>query len=141
MRARPYRSSEGQRKFGSVRRKHAAEFGLNAFESCFVVGFKAEHNDRCRIRGTRKAEAVGMCHAPAVDTDYLGSARKFGRCREPRDQRMRRLAAAGDRELRCGDAVGQRMQCGGWVGMTREDLEQPRARVQAVVEAVPAFLE
>src|SRR5439155_7682478 len=87
----PGRTSEGQRKFGSVRRKHAAEFGLNAFESCFVVGFKAEHNDRCRIRGTRKAEAVGIFHAQAVDTDYLGSARKFGRCREPRDQRMRRL--------------------------------------------------
>src|SRR5438034_9276754 len=45
------------------------------------------------------------------------------------------------RELRRGDSIGQAIEDGGRINMPRQDLEQPRARIEGVVEAVPALLE
>ena len=60
---------------------------------------------------------------------------------EPRDQRVVLALGAGDVELRRGHRVRQRVEHRRRVGVPRQDLEQPRAGVKPVVEAVPALLE
>src|SRR5256885_5766513 len=48
---------------------------------------------------------------------------------------------AGHIQFRGGKAGGQRVEQGAGVGLAADDLQQAAARVGAVIEAVPAFLE
>ena len=98
--------------------------------------------DRRRVRGAREAEAVRILDAQPVDADRRRSRRGTSRrLAELRDERVVLALGAGDVELRRRDGVGQRVEHGRRIVVPRQDLEQPRAGVEAVVEAVPALLE
>ena len=60
---------------------------------------------------------------------------------ELRDERVVLAFGARDVELGRGHGVGQRVEQRRRIRVARQDLEQARARVEAVVEAVPALLE
>ncbi len=104
-----------------------------------VVGFEAQHDDRRRVRRPREPEAVGVLDAQAVDADDVAAPGKS------------RVAASLSISA-CGDASAHAMLSSGVLtlsgsacstadgsALARQDLEQARARVQAVVESVPAL--
>ena len=121
--------------------EHAPELGLDPLERSLVVGLEAQHDHRRRVGAAREAEAVRILDAQAVDADHVGRAGKLRRLAELRDERVVLALGAGDVELGRRHGVRQRVEHRRRIVVARQDLEQARAGVQAVVEAVPALLE
>src|SRR5882672_318673 len=60
------------------REQHAPEFRLDALEALRVVGLKAQHYHRRRVRRARQTETVWILDPQAVELDHLGRPRERG---------------------------------------------------------------
>src|SRR5690349_9176546 len=126
-------------RLDGTQRRHAV--GLDARERLVRGALEAQHEHRRRVRRAHEAEAVVVLDAHAVDRDDLARAGELRLLLQPRDDRRRLSFGAADVELGSREARRQRVEDRARVGTRAHDLEQPRRRVRAVVEAVPALAE
>nr|GEU28095.1 hypothetical protein [Tanacetum cinerariifolium] len=132
-----------ERQFG-VRfggQDHVAELALDACQRGRCFRFEAHHDHRRGVGRTRQAEAILVFHAQAVDGDDLPVAGEFGvGAQLIHDEEV---FAFGQVQVQLGRAVRlrQRIEQRRRVLFPGEDFQHARARVQAVVKAIPAVLE
>ncbi|ABA49073.1 hypothetical protein BURPS1710b_3142 [Burkholderia pseudomallei 1710b] len=140
-RAAPPSSSERQVRVRLRRLQRAPEIVLDPRERRVGARLEAQHDHGRRVRRTRETEAVRILDAQTVDRHDLVRAVELRVGAQLVDQlhvlAFVELQLQLGRRHRVRQAVEQRAR----IGRAREDLEQARARVEAVVEAVPAILE
>src|SRR3954468_9962581 len=118
-----------------------AEIALDAFQRRLVVRFEADHDHGRGVRSTGKAEAVLVFDSHAVNRKHALGAWEGLRRLQLRDERMRLAFFQLPVDLGSRWRVRQALQHGARIPLPREHLEQARAAVEGIVEAVPAFLE
>src|SRR5471032_2704644 len=120
---------------------HAFELALDARQRGRRLRFEAHHDHRRGVRRTRQAEAVLVFDAQAVDGDDLLVAGEGGVAAQLVHQgdvlALLQFQVQLGRAVRLRQGVQQLRR----IGFLRQDFEQARAGVHAVVEAVPAVLE
>ena len=114
---------------------------LDARQRLGRVPFEAQHDDRCRVRRPRQPEAIRPLGAHTVDRDHLLRALELRLRLETFDQRKVLALGRMEMQFRRRHRGGQGIQDRRRIGRPRQDLEQSRTRVQAIVEAGPAIVE
>src|SRR5690606_28065215 len=132
---------ERQRGVGRDREDRTTEIVLYARERGLVSGLESQDDDGRGVRRPCQPEAVRVLGPDAVDGDHFRRALELRLVAQLLDEGE--VLSLGRLELQLGRGGGirERVEPAARVGLAREDLEQPGAGVQPVVEAVPALLE
>ena len=102
--------------------------------------FKAQHHHRRGIGRTRQPETIGVFDAHAIECDHaLATGEGFRRRLQAGDELERLALVHADIEFGRIDRIRQGFQHGGRLRFARQNFQQPRPGIEAVIKAIPAF--